>query len=353
MNDSLLQGLLTQAPERCVVVAEISANHSGSLSHAVELVHLASAAGASAVKLQTYSADSITLKADAEAFRIPADSPWSEYGTLWSLYAEGATPREWHAELFSAGVEASVPVFSSPFSASDVDFLESLDCPAYKIASPEIGYVQLLDAVAQTGKPVMLSTGVALAEDVESAVLRLRRWHSDDITILKCTSCYPAPEAEQNLATMTDIARRWDVRVGFSDHTTSTVSGAVAVALGAQVIEKHFRGDSEQGLDGFFSLNSSEFQQYVEAVREAEMLRGSVDYSIAPCAQDSRRAMRSLYFTKSLPAGHILAEGDLAIVRPSGGLPPDHLTAVVGCELSVEVTAGTPVKSHFLKCDAF
>ena len=340
--------LLSQSQSQSVIVAEVSANHSGSLDHAIELVHEAAAAGASAVKLQTYTADSITLRSDAEAFRIPDESPWASYGTLWNLYAEGATPREWHAELFSAGIDASIPVFSSPFSPSDVDFLESLDCPAYKIASPEVGYVQLLKSVARTGKPVLLSTGVALPEDLELALSHLRKWGASDISVLKCTSSYPAPDEEQNLATMLDMAERWDVRVGFSDHTTSLLSGAVAVALGAQVIEKHFCGSVDKGLDNFFSLNSTSFAQYVGGVRHAESLKGSVDYSIAPCARDARRAMRSLYFSRSLSEGHVISRGDVAILRPSGGLPPDALDSVVGNQLSANVALGTPVQAHLL-----
>jgi pseudaminic acid synthase len=349
LRNSDLYSLLKASRDTCLVVAELSANHAGSVVNAVDLVHQAAGAGASAVKIQTYRAESITLKSSAKSFRIAPESPWASFGTLWDLYSAGTTPREWHSAIFAAGLEAGVPVFASPFSPSDVAFLESLNCPAYKIASPEIGYTQLLDAVSQTGKPVLLSTGVALEEDIEKAVGRLRRTDSIDITVMKCTSSYPAPIDEQHLSTMVDISERWQVRPGFSDHTTSTISGAVAVSLGAQVIEKHFRGGLDEGLDDFFSLDIEAFSDYVRAVRHAEALRGTVNYSIAPCATSSRRAMRSLYFTRELSQGHVVIEQDLAIVRPSGGLPPEDFAKVVGAVLRTDVTAGSPVLEHLLE----
>lgn len=340
--------MLGNSQSRSLVIAELSANHGGRLERAVSLIRDAANAGASAVKIQTYEAKSMTLPLDRGAFSISQDSPWREHRTLWNLYSTGATPTEWHREMFDAAKHAGIPIFSSPFSPSDIEFLENLACPAYKIASPEIGYVQLLDAAADTHRPIIISTGTSTYEDIDKAVSRLRRRGVLDLTVLKCTSAYPAPLDQQNLLTMRDIKERWSVRVGFSDHTTSLVSGATAVALGACVVEKHFSGELGSGLDGFFSLDSNGFDRYVKYIRDAESMRGSVDYSLAPCALESRRAMRSLYFRHDLPAGKKLELGDIAVVRPSGGLPPEDLDTVVGCELTTSVTQGTPVTHEVL-----
>ena len=335
-----------------MVVAEVSANHGGTLDGAVRLIDEAAAAGASAVKIQTYSAGSMTLPSNKPAFQISGASPWKNYSTLWDLYSRGATPRDWHRKLFEAAERNSIPIFSSPFSPSDVEFLESLGCPAYKIASPEIGYVQLLDAVAETQKPIILSTGVATFEDIEFAIARLRACRQPELTVLKCTSAYPSPLDQQNLLTMGDMKERWSVMVGYSDHTASIVSGAAAVALGASVVEKHFSGQAKEGLDAFFSLNSQEFNQYVNHIREVEALRGSISYEVPPCAIESRGAMRSLYFKRSLPAGRRLTPDDVAVIRPSGGLPPRVLDDILGSRLAIDVEQGIPVTPDHLEIDS-
>ena len=332
-----------------MVVAELSANHDGDLERAVALVHEAAQAGASVVKLQTYEAGSMTLPSRKAEFLLPPTSSFSRHKTLWDLYSVGATPREWHSAIFDAAAKVEIPIFSTLFSPADIQFLEDLDCPVYKIASPEIGYVQLLDAAADTQKPIIISTGTSTYDDLSHAVERLRSRGVSDLTVLKCTSAYPAPLDQQNLMTMRDIEERWSVRVGFSDHTTSLVSGAAAVALGACVVEKHFSGDLGTGLDGFFSLDSNDFSRYVAGIRDTEALRGSVDYELSSCALDSRRAMRSLYFKHNLPAGKRVDVNDIAIIRPAGGLPPGDLDLVVGCELITPVEEGTPVTRDRLR----
>lgn len=322
------------------IVAEMSANHGGTLDRALEIVQSAKRAGADAIKLQTYTADTITLKCDREDFHIPSVSPWGSYSTLWDLYDEAFTPWEWHSEIFREAKRLNLEIFSSPFDESSVDLLEELNASAYKIASPEITHIPLLEKVARTGKPVIISTGIAELADIELALATLRGAGAKEIIVLKCTTAYPAPPEEANLRTISDIATRFGVLSGLSDHTMGTVTAIASVALGASLIEKHFTlNDGKETVDSFFSLGEKEFASLVQDVRWAEKVLGQVNYEITPSAMSSLRGRRSLYVVAPIKAGEAISEANIKSVRPSFGLHPKYYKAVLGrralCDLQV------------------
>lgn len=323
------------------IVAEMSANHGGTLDRALEIVRSAKRAGADAIKLQTYTADTITLKCDREDFRISGSSPWRSYSTLWDLYDEAYTPWDWHAEIFKEARKLDLEVFSSPFDESAVDFLENLDVCAYKIASPEITHIPLLERVARTGKPVIISTGIAELADIELALATLRGAGAKEIIVLKCTTAYPAPAEEANLRTLSDISHRFGVLSGLSDHTMGTVNAIASVALGASLIEKHFTlDDGRETVDSFFSLGEKEFANLVQDIRWTEKALGKVNYEITPSAQASLRGRRSLYVAAPINEGETITEANIKSIRPSFGLHPKYYKAVLGSRVSTSLQVG-------------
>lgn len=266
---------------RTFIIAELSANHNGSLDVAIETIKAAKRTGADAIKLQTYTPDTMTIDHDNEWFKISGGTLWDDK-TLYDLYGEAYTPWEWHAELFKVAKEEGLICFSSPFDISSVDFLEQFDPPAYKIASFEIQDIPLIKYAASKGKPIILSTGIAEKEDIELAVKTCREAGNNDIIVLKCTSSYPAPLELANLNTIPDFKKSFDVEVGFSDHTYGSLAPVVARTLGATVIEKHFILRKEiGGPDADFSLDETEFTEMVNAVRDAEKLIGKVSYDVS------------------------------------------------------------------------
>ena len=312
------------------IVAEISGNHGGSIQKALKIIGAAKKAGADAIKLQTYRADTITLNSNNPDFRL-SDGPWSEHTTLWNLYSAAHTPWEWHEELFAEATKHGLEIFSSPFDETAVALLEKLGVVAYKIASPEVTHIPLLKCVAQTGKPVILSTGVADSLDLELALDTLRNAGAKEIMILKCTTAYPAPIDEINLKTIPDIMERYNLIAGLSDHSIGTASAVAAVAIGASIIEKHFTlGDSEKTVDSFFSSDESEFTRLVQDIREVEKALGSVSYEITPSAMENIRARRSLYVSADIKEGEELTPLNVKVVRPSFGMHPKHYSEVIG-----------------------
>lgn len=323
------------------IVAEMSANHGGTLERALEIVRSAKRAGADAIKLQTYTADTITLKCDREDFRIPGTSPWGNYSTLWDLYDEAYTPWEWHAEIFREARRLDLEVFSSPFDESSVDLLEELKASAYKIASPEITHIPLLEKVARTGKPVIISTGISEIADIELALATLRGAGAKEIIVLKCTTAYPAPPEEANLRTISDMVTRFGVLSGLSDHTMGAVTAIASVALGASLIEKHFTlDDGKETVDSFFSLGEKEFTSLVQDVRWTEKVLGQVNYEITPSAKSSLRGRRSLYVAAPIKTGEAISEANIKSVRPSFGLHPKYYKAVLGRRASCDLHVG-------------
>jgi pseudaminic acid synthase len=331
------------------IIAEISANHKQDLSLARETVHAAAAAGVDAIKLQTYTPDTITFNSDAPPFQISHGSVW-DGRTLYSIYKEGYTPWEWHSELFDLAQSLGLEAFSSPFDHTAVEFLENLGVPAFKIASFEIVDIPLVKDAASRGKPIILSTGIAREADVRLAVEACREVGNDQIIVLKCTSSYPAPASELNLHTIPDISQRFACLSGISDHTMTNTASIAAVALGASVIERHIIVDRALGgLDSTFSTDASEFAELVRDIRETEASLGSVTYELTESADASRVHSRSLFVVEDVRAGDELTSLNVRSIRPAHGLPPVHLPAVLGRVFSSNVEAGTPLNIEMLR----
>jgi len=312
------------------VVAELSANHGGSIEIAKKTVKAAKEAGADAVKLQTFRPEIMTLDIAKEEFMANPDGPWRGR-LLYDLYKESQLPWEWHEELFAYARSLGLEIFSTPFDKSAVDFLERFDPPAYKIASFEITDYELIRYAASKGRPMLISTGIATIDEIQDAVDICRSEGNDKIVLLKCTSAYPAPLEEANLRTIPNLAETFGVVPGFSDHTLGIIAPVAAVALGARVIEKHFILDkSIGGPDAGFSLDKKEFAAMVKAVRDTEKLLGKVDYSLTEKKKKSRRFARSLYVAEKIKKGEVLTEKNIRSVRPGYGLHPKYLPQILG-----------------------
>jgi pseudaminic acid synthase len=328
------------ASSEVFIIAELSANHNGSLENALQSIEAAKRTGANAIKLQTYTADTITIDAKTQDFKIDQGTIWDgKY--LHDLYQEAYTPWEWHEKLFQKAREAGLICFSSPFDKTAVDFLSKYDVPAYKIASPEITDIPLIEYVASKGKPVIISTGIATLDDIELAIGACKRQGNEKIALLKCTTSYPAPIEEADLCMITDMQSRFGVLCGLSDHTMGISAPIVATALGARIIEKHFIIDRNiGGPDASFSLNETEFTAMVASVREAEKSIGKVHYTLTDKQEKSREFSRSLYIIKDAEAGAVVTEENVRSIRPGYGMHPKHFPEVLGKCFSKNVKKG-------------
>lgn len=334
--------LLKIIDERVLIIAELSANHNGSLETAIETIKAAKRAGADCIKLQTYTADTMTLDSRKPDFIIK--------GTIWDgknlyeLYKEAFTPWEWHEKLFKTAAEEGLLCFSSPFDKTAVDFLENLNVPAYKIASFEITDIPLIEYVASKGKPVIVSTGIAQQEDIELALDACRRMGNTNVAILKCTSSYPAPIEEANMVMVKDFAERFNVITGLSDHTIGNTVPIVATCFGAKIIEKHFILDrSIGGPDASFSMNEEEFTAMVKAVRQAEKAMGDVSYELTEKQKKGRDFSRSLYVSEDIKAGEALTEKNIKSIRPGFGMHPKYYNEVLGKKTTKAFEKGDPL----------
>jgi len=328
--------------EKCFIIAELSANHNGSLDVALDTVRAAKEAGADAIKLQTYTADTITMNVDKDDFLIK--------GTIWDgrklyeLYQEAFTPWEWHNEIMDLAKSLGLECFSSPFDHSAVDFLEDLNVPAYKIASFEITDIPLIKYTASKMKPIILSTGIATKEDIDLAINTIKETGNEQIILLKCTSSYPAPIEQANLSMIPQFIKDYKVLSGLSDHTLGTLAPTVAVCLGARVIEKHFILDrSVGGPDASFSLDKKEFKEMVESVRQAELSLGVANYEVSQKSKEGRVFSRSLYFNQDLKSGDTITEESIRSVRPGYGLHPKYYHELIGKKINKEVEKGDRV----------
>lgn len=322
------------------IIAELSANHNGNLETALETIRAAKRAGADCIKLQTYTADTITIDSKKDDFLIK--------GTIWEgknlhdLYQEAYTPWEWHEALFEEAKKQNLICFSSPFDKTAVDFLERLNVPAYKIASFEITDIPLIEYVASKGKPIILSTGIAEIEDIELAIDACKRMGNLDIALLKCTSSYPAPIEEANMVMVKDMAERFGVITGLSDHTMGSTVPIVATCFGAKIIEKHFILDREiGGPDASFSMNEEEFTAMVKAIREAEKAIGVVDYTLTEKQAKGKDFSRSLYVVQDIKAGEIITKENVRSIRPGFGLHPKYYNEVLGKKAIVDIEKGS------------
>ncbi|RMA65984.1 pseudaminic acid synthase [Ulvibacter antarcticus] len=331
------------------IIAELSANHNGSIETAIETIKAAKKTGADAIKLQTYTADTMTIDAKSDDFLLKQGTVWDgKY--LHDLYKEAYTPWEWHKELFKVAEDEGLICFSSPFDKSAVDFLEELNVPAYKIASFEITDIPLIEYVASKGKPVIISTGIATTEDIELALDACHRMGNKNIALLKCTSSYPAPIEEANMVMVKDLAERYGVISGLSDHTMGSTAPVVATCFGAKIIEKHFIIDRAiGGPDASFSMNLEEFTGMVKAVREAEMAIGKIDYSLTKKQEKGREFSRSIYVVKDSKAGELVSEENIRIIRPGFGMHPKYYKEVLGKKFSSDVKKGERLSKKSFK----
>ncbi|TKC56948.1 pseudaminic acid synthase [Pedobacter hiemivivus] len=331
------------------IIAELSANHNGSLENALETIKAAKRAGADCIKLQTYTADTITLDSRNDDFKLKQGTIWDgKY--LYDLYQEAYTPWEWHKELFDAAESEGLICFSSPFDFTAVDLLEELNTPAYKIASFEITDIPLIEYVASKGKPIIISTGVAEIEDIDLAVDACKRMGNNDIALLKCTSSYPAPIEEANLIMIKDLATRYNVVSGLSDHTLGSTAPIVATVMGAKIIEKHFILDRAiGGPDASFSMNEIEFTDMVKAVREAEKAIGIVDYNLTDKQKKGREFCRSLYVVQNIKAGEKITSENIKSIRPGYGLHPKFFISVLGKNVNRDLERGERLDLAFIQ----
>jgi pseudaminic acid synthase len=324
-------------------IAELSANHNQDFDKAVRIIEAAKDAGADAVKLQTYTPDTITLRSNKEQFRIRGGTLW-DGRNLYELYGEAYTPWDWQPRLKKVANDLGLDLFSSPFDATAVDFLEEMNVPAYKLASLELVDLPLIEKMERTGKPLMMSTGMATVEEMEEAVRTARAAGATQIALLKCTSAYPAPPEEMNLRTIPELSRRFNVPVGLSDHTTGITVPVAAVALGACIIEKHLTlSRSDPGPDSAFSLEPHEFKTMVEAVHVAEKALGEIHFGVSPKEASVLVFRRSLFVVRNMKQGEPFTTENVRSIRPGHGLHTRHLPEILGHHASCDIDRGTPL----------
>ena len=329
-------------------IAEMSANHLQDLNRAKQIIRLAKQAGADAIKLQTYRPDTITIDCKSEEFMATPGSPW-EGMNLFELYSTAYTPWEWHAELFQYCKELGITCFSSPFDLTAIDLLEELNAPAYKIASFEINDIPLIKKAAQTGKPIIISTGIATVEDIELALKTCLDAGNDQVILLKCISEYPAPYDDFNLLTIPDAGKRFDCLMGLSDHGMDNVVDVTGVALGACVIEKHLtirRADG--GPDSSFSMEPEEFQKMIKDVANARLAMGKINYELTEKQKNSRGRSRSLYIVKDMKAGELFTPENLKSIRPNYGLHTKYYEQILGKAAACDLKKGTAMKTDYV-----
>jgi pseudaminic acid synthase len=344
-----LSGFLKTEKGKTFIIAELSANHNGSLSVALNTIEAAKRAGADAIKIQTYTADTLTINCDNRYFQIGGGTLW-DGKTLYQLYQNAYTPWEWHPILKEYAEKIGLVFFSTPFDKTAVDFLEEMNVPLYKIASFEIFDVQLIEYTASKGKPMLISTGVATSEDIEDALNACRKVGNSNVTLLKCTSQYPAPIEEANLLTIPDMNKRFGVDVGLSDHTMGDIAAITAVALGARVIEKHFIIDRNiGGPDSSFSMEPDEFKRMVESIRNVEKSLGYVSYEVSSKSKNESIFSRSLFVVKKVKKGELFTEENIRSIRPGFGMKPKYLEKVLGKKATKDIDFGTPLSEELFE----
>lgn len=325
------------------IIAEMSANHAGSLSHAKEIIHAAKEAGADCIKIQTYTADTITMNCDNEYFRIKS-GPWQKDNTLYELYGKANTPWEWHGELKEEADKAGIDFFSTPFDLTAVDFLEDLGVEFYKIASPEMVDIPLIEYVASKGKPVIMSTGMANIGEIELAVNAVKSQGNDQLALLRCATAYPAITDQMNLATLKNMAETFQVPVGLSDHSQGSIGAVTAVLMGASIIEKHFCISREiESPDSFFSMNREEFAAMVSDIRQAEKAVGHVQYGPMKQEENNLVNRKSIFCSAPIKKGEFFTPENIRVIRPGYGLEPKYYQRILGSRALCDIDFGTPI----------
>lgn len=334
--------------QRPYIVAELSGNHNGSLEQTLKLIEAAKISGADAVKIQTYTPDTITIDHSSDDFLVK-DGLWAGR-RLYDLYEEAHTPWDWHEKIFSHGKKLGITIFSSPFDGSAVKLLESFNCPAYKIASPEIIDLSLIRRVAETQKPMIISTGAATFDEIEEALVIARAHGTGAIALLHCTAAYPARLEDADLVTINELERRFEVVTGLSDHTLGTLISEAAVSVGASVIEKHFTLDrSDGGIDSDFSIEPHELRQLCERAKLMHIIRGKPAYSALPAESTVLKNRRSLYVVSDIKAGEAFTAENVRSIRPGFGLKPKFLDAVLGRKASRDISFGQALRSSMIE----
>lgn len=333
------------------IIAELSANHNGDIENAFKTIKAAKEIGANAIKIQTYTPETMTLDSKKEDFILSSGTLWDGI-SLYELYKQAFTPWEWHAELFEYARKIGIDIFSSPFDKTAVDFLEQFSPSAYKIASFEITDYDLIRYTAKKGKPMIISTGIATSEEIEDVVRICKEENNDDIILLKCTSAYPAPLEEANLLTIPDLEKKFGVVSGFSDHTLGTTAAIVAVSLGAKVVEKHFILDkSIGGPDSKFSLDKKEFKNMITKIRNTENLLGKINYRLSERNIKGRQFSRSLYVSKDIKAGEKITINNIRSIRPGYGLHPKFLNKILGRRVKKNLSFGDRLELKDISMD--
>lgn len=343
-----IQNRIISTDTPCFIIAELSANHNQNFDIAVRTIEEMKKSGADAVKLQTYTPDTLTINCDNEYFKIKSGSLW-DGKTLYDLYKEAYTPWEWQPHLKKIAEDLGLVCFSSPFDFTSVDFLEKMNVPAYKIASFEITDIPLIEYAASKGKPVIISTGMAELKDIQNAIDACKRKGNLQIALLKCTSAYPAPVEEANLLTIRDMQTRFNCIVGVSDHTEGIMVPATAVALGAKIVEKHFIIDkSLGGPDAEFSLEPAEFKNMVNAIRQTEKAIGKTTYELSEKSKKNRVFARSLFVVEDIAEGELLTEKNIRSIRPGFGMSPIYYYEVIGKKSKYTIKRGTPLTRELI-----
>lgn len=344
MKDILIENIKISPKSKPFIIAEMSGNHNQSLNRALAIVDAAAKAGVDVVKLQTYTADTMTIDCDKEDFIINDPKSLWNGKKLYDLYKEAHTPWEWHKPIFDRCKELGIICFSTPFDETAVDFLESLNVPCYKVASFEIVDIPLIQKIASTGKPVLISTGMATVEEIEEAIKAAKDGGCEDIILLKCTSSYPASPENSNILTIPDMHERFNCEVGLSDHTLGIGTAIASVAIGATVIEKHFTlSRADGGVDSTFSMEPEEMKQLVEEVNKAWQSLGNISYGPTEEEKKSLIFRRSLYVVKDMKAGEILTKDNLRAIRPGYGLFPKYYDEFIGKKVKKDIKKGTPL----------
>ena len=348
LNELLINDHIIGLKERVYIIAEMSANHNQDFDQAVRIIESAKEAGADAVKLQTYTPDTITINCDSDYFRIKG-TIW-EGKNLYELYGEAYTPWEWQPKLKIIANDLGMDLFSTPFDHTAVDFLEKMDVPVYKVASFELVDIPLLRKIAQTGKPIIMSTGMATLAEIDEAVNAISEAGGNQLALLKCNSAYPAPPEEMNLRTIPHLAEAFGLPVGLSDHTLGIAMPVAAVALGACIIEKHFTLSRDiPGPDSAFSLEPDEFKAMVDAIRTAEKALGKIHYGVSEHEAKSRVFRRSLFVVKDIRAREVFTQENVRSIRPGYGLSPKHVEDVLGRRAAKNIARGTPLAWELIK----
>ena len=335
---------------RSLIIAEVSANHNKDIRNVIKIINQASKIGIDAIKVQLYKPEEITINSNKKDFRLKKGNSWSQYKTLYELYQKGSTPYNWYPRLAKLCAKKNIIFFSSVFDLATVDFLELNNCPIYKIASPEITDIPLIERVAKTKKPVFISTGLANKNDINLAISTLKKNNCKKIVLVKCTTAYPAPLDEININTMKDFKNTFKVNVGFSDHTKENIASIVAVASGARVIEKHIVLNKKiKTLDGFFSQDLGQFKKFVTQIREAETCMGSINYEVSKSSKNNLNGRKSLYVFENIKKNELFSLKNIKAVRPSFGLHPKKLKKFLNKKSKINFKAGDRLSIKGLK----